>query len=174
MATAVRQSNTDGITQCVMSRATPEATECCHWATTHSVLPQRPPGQQQSKQWQKNWPALLAVLMAAAVRRYNTAHITQWRRSRALVETTRHHNRASIAANSCNRSRIRRFFWVFFMLTLRPLFSIGVWLIKQKRRAYLRWVYNLLGDQTSRITYEQVVSVEPRILQTLRWKFVIG
>ncbi len=29
--------------------------------------------------------------------------------------------------------------------TLRPLFLIGVWHIKQKRRALLRWVYNLLG-----------------------------
>ena len=29
--------------------------------------------------------------------------------------------------------------------TLRPLFLIGVWHIKQKRRAWLRWVYNLLG-----------------------------
>jgi hypothetical protein len=45
------------------------------------------------------------------------------------------------------------FFYVFIVktiekgrrLTLRPLFLIGVLHIKQKKRAYLRWVYNLLG-----------------------------
>ncbi len=60
MATAVHQSNTDSITQCGMSRATQEATGRRHWATSHSVLPQRPPGQQQTKQRQKMdqlcWP----------------------------------------------------------------------------------------------------------------------
>jgi hypothetical protein len=53
-------SNADGIAQCGMSRATPEATGHHHWATTLSVLPQRPPGQQQTK-WQQKmdqlcWP----------------------------------------------------------------------------------------------------------------------
>jgi hypothetical protein len=33
MATAVRQSDTDGIAQCGMSRATPEASGHQHWAT---------------------------------------------------------------------------------------------------------------------------------------------
>ncbi len=45
------------------------------------------------------------------------------------------------------------FFNVFIIKTvgkghrmlLRPLFSIGVWHIKRKRRAWLRWLYNLLG-----------------------------
>jgi hypothetical protein len=37
MATAVRWSNTDGIAQCNMSRATPEVTGCCHWVTTCSI-----------------------------------------------------------------------------------------------------------------------------------------
>jgi hypothetical protein len=50
MATAVHRSNTDGIAQCGMSRATLEATGCRHQATTHSVLPQRLPGQQANKQ----------------------------------------------------------------------------------------------------------------------------
>jgi hypothetical protein len=75
MATAVRRSNTDGIAQCGMSRATPEATGRCHRATTCSVLPQRPPWQQQKKRQQKNVPKRLAISMAAAVRRYNTARI---------------------------------------------------------------------------------------------------
>jgi hypothetical protein len=49
MVVAVRRSNTDGIAQWGMSRATQEATGCLHWATTHSVLPHWPPGQQQTK-----------------------------------------------------------------------------------------------------------------------------
>ncbi len=50
MAMAVHQSNTDGIAQCGMSRATWEATGHCHPATTCSILPQRLPGQQQMTQ----------------------------------------------------------------------------------------------------------------------------
>jgi hypothetical protein len=77
MATAVRQSNTDGIVQCGMSRATPEATGCRHRATTLSVLPQRPPGQQAYKQQSTNTTAKLAILMAMAMRQYVTACINQ-------------------------------------------------------------------------------------------------
>jgi hypothetical protein len=77
MATVVRRSNTDGIAQSGMSRATPEATGCCHQATTHSKSPQQLPGQQQMKRQQKNVPKRLAILMAAAVRRYNTVRIPQ-------------------------------------------------------------------------------------------------
>ncbi len=44
------QSNTDGTTQWDMSRATSEATGCRHQATTCSVPPRRPPGQQANKQ----------------------------------------------------------------------------------------------------------------------------
>jgi hypothetical protein len=72
MATAVCRSDTDSIAQCGMFRATPEATGCRHRATTCSILPQRPPEQQQTKQGQKNVPKRLAILMAAAVHRYNT------------------------------------------------------------------------------------------------------
>ncbi len=61
MAMAVRRSNTDSIGQCSMSRAILEATGRCYWATTHSVSPQRPPGQQQTKGWRKNEPTLLAI-----------------------------------------------------------------------------------------------------------------
>jgi hypothetical protein len=75
IATAVRWSNTDGIAQCGMSRATLEATECLHWATTCSVLPQHPPGQQANKQQSTNTPTKLAAAMAIKMRRYNTAHI---------------------------------------------------------------------------------------------------
>jgi hypothetical protein len=73
MATAVCRSNTDGIAQCGMSRATPEATGRRHQATTCSVLPQRPPGQQANKQQSTNTPRKQAVLMAMAMHRYVTA-----------------------------------------------------------------------------------------------------
>jgi hypothetical protein len=60
-----------------MSKATLEATGHRHWATTCSLLPQQPPGQQQTKQRQDNVLKRLAILMAAAVRWYNTVHISQ-------------------------------------------------------------------------------------------------
>jgi hypothetical protein len=50
-----------------MSRAAPEATGNHYQATTSSKLPQRPPGQQQTKQNQKHAATLLAILMAVAV-----------------------------------------------------------------------------------------------------------
>jgi hypothetical protein len=106
------------IAQCSMSRATPEATGCCPWATNLSILPRRLPGWQQTKQRWKNAPTLLAILMAAAVCRYNAALITRWRRSRALVEATGCCHQASIAADSCNRSHIRHFFLSFFIVNL--------------------------------------------------------
>ena len=33
-------------------------------------------------------PTLLAISMAVAMRRYNTAHISRWKRSSALIEAT--------------------------------------------------------------------------------------
>jgi hypothetical protein len=58
-----------------MSRATSEATGHRHQANTSSVLPQRPSGQQENKQQSTNRPKKLAMLMAAVVRRYDTARI---------------------------------------------------------------------------------------------------
>ena len=104
MATTVRRSNTDGITQFGMSRATPEATGCWHRAATCSVLPQPPPGQQANKQQSTNTPTKLAILMAIAMRRYYTVRITLWRRSRASLEATGCHHWASTCSNSINRS----------------------------------------------------------------------
>ncbi len=100
--------------------------------------------------------------MAAAVHRYNTARISRWRRSRALLEATGRRHRASIMSDNMNRTWLRRFFWCVFIvkivgkghrLTLRPLFSIGVLHIKRERRAQLRWVYNLLGGSVLRIIW---------------------
>ncbi len=114
----------------------------------------------------KNGPTLMAILMAAAVRRYNTAHIAQWKRSRALIEATGRRHWATIVANSCNQSSLPWFFLSFFHhnlvgkgrgSTLRPLFSIGVWYISKSKRALLRWLCNLLGGLAGRITYGLVV-----------------
>ncbi len=113
MATAVCRSNTDGITRCSMPRATPEATGRWHWATTSSVLPQRPPEQQANKQQSTNTPKKVAMLMAAAVRQYNTRHIAQWRRSRALLEATGCRHWASIMSDNINWTWLRRFFSMF-------------------------------------------------------------
>jgi hypothetical protein len=110
MATAVRRSDTDGITQCGMSTATPDATGRRHRGTTCSVLPQRPPGQQAYKQQSTNTPGKLAILMAMAMRRYVTAHIAQWRRSRASLEATGRRHRASIMPDNIVRTWLRCFF----------------------------------------------------------------
>ncbi len=93
MAMAVRRSNTDGIAQCGMSRATPEATGRRHRTTICSVLPQQSPGQQASKQQSTNTPRKQAALMAMVMRRYLTAQLTQWRRSRSSLEATGCHHR---------------------------------------------------------------------------------
>jgi hypothetical protein len=132
LADAPEQYN--GIAQCGMSRATSEATGCHHRATTCSVLPQRPPEQQANKQQSTNTPKKVAMLMAAAVRRYNTLCIAQWRRSRDLQEASKCHHRASIMSDSINQTWLRCFFYVFIDKTvgkghgsmLRPLFLIGV------------------------------------------------
>ena len=113
MATAVCRSNTDGIAQCGMSRATPEATGHCHQATTCHVSPQRPPVQQANKEQSTNTPKKVAVLMAMAMRRYVTTCITQWRRSRASQEATVCRHRASIMSDNINRTWLRWFFLCF-------------------------------------------------------------
>jgi hypothetical protein len=113
MAMAVRQNDTDGIARCGMSRATLEATGHRHQATTCYVLPQRPPGQQANKQQSTNTPKKVAVLMAMAMRRYVTAHIAQWRRSRASLEATGRHHRASIMSDNINQTWLRHFFLMF-------------------------------------------------------------
>ncbi len=131
MATAVRRSNTDGIAQCGMSRATPEATGPYHRATTCSVLPQRPPGQQANKQQSTNTPTKLAVSMAMAMSRYVTARIAQWRRSRASLEATGRCHQASIMSDNIKGTWLRWFFLMFLIvktvgkghgLMLRPCF----------------------------------------------------
>ncbi len=148
MATAVLRGNTDGIAQCGTSKATLEATGGCHQATTHSVSPRQPPRQQANKQSSTNTPTLLAILMAMAMCWYVTARIVQWRRYRALAEATGCRHWASIMSNNIKGTWLHQCFDVFIIKTIekgcgstpRPLFSIGVWHIKKKRRAWLRWV----------------------------------
>ncbi len=118
MATAVHRSNTDGIAQCGMSRATPEATGRQHWVTTCSVSPQLPPGQQANKQQSTNTPRKQAVLMAMAMCRYVTARIAQWRRSRASLEATGCRHRASIMSNNINWTWLWCFFSMFSLSKL--------------------------------------------------------
>jgi hypothetical protein len=113
MAMAVRQSNTDGIIQCGMSRATPEATGCRHWATTCYILPQRPPGHQANKQQSTNTPKTVAVLMAMAMHWYVTAQVAQWRRSRASLQATERRHHASIMSDNINWTWLQRFFLMF-------------------------------------------------------------
>ena len=64
-----------------------------------------------------NTPCLLTILMAMALRRYVSAHIAQWRRSRAMLDATGHYQRASIAADSSNWSCMHHFFRVFSLST---------------------------------------------------------
>jgi hypothetical protein len=132
---AVCQCDTKHIAQCSMSRATLEATGCQHRVITCSKLPQQPPGQQANKQQSTNAPTKLAVLMAMAMRRYVTTHIAQWRRSRALLETTGSHHQASVMSNNIKGTWLRQFFSMFFIVEtigkghgsmLRPLYLIGV------------------------------------------------
>jgi hypothetical protein len=135
MAMAVCQSNTDGIAQCIMSRATPKATGHRHRVTTCSVLPQRPPGQQAYKHQSTNTPAKMAISVAMAMRRYVTARINQWRRSRASLEATGCQNWASIMPNNIVGTWLRWFFQCFHRQNCRkrsrvdaqnPVFNRGM------------------------------------------------
>jgi hypothetical protein len=133
-ATAVHPGDTDGIAQCSMFRDTPEATGCWYQATTCSVLPQRLPGQQAYKQQSTNTPTKMAILMAMAMRRYVTARISQWRRSRTSLEATGRCHWASIMPDNMVETWLRWFFLCFIVkivgkghgLTLRTLFLMGV------------------------------------------------
>jgi hypothetical protein len=102
----------------VQGRATLEATGPWHQATTRSVLLQRPPGHQANKQQSTNTPRKLTVLMAMVMRRYVTARINQWRRSRALLEATGHRHWVSIMSNNIKGTWLRRFFSM--LLIIKP------------------------------------------------------
>jgi hypothetical protein len=69
-------------------------------------------------------PTKLAVLMAMAMRRYVTAPITQWRRSRALLEATGCHHWATIMPDNIKGTWLRCFFLMFTIVKtiLKTLF----------------------------------------------------
>jgi hypothetical protein len=100
------------IPQCSMPRATLEASGCCHWATTCSVLPQKPPGSHAKQRQWKNAPTLLVITMAMVMPHYNAACIGQGqgRTSRASLETVGCIHLASIFSNSINWSFQHIFF----------------------------------------------------------------
>jgi hypothetical protein len=72
--------------------------------------------------------------MAMVMRRYITARIAQWRRSRASLEATGCCHQASIMSDNINQMATTVIFSVFIVKTigkgqgsmLRPLFLIGV------------------------------------------------
>ncbi len=113
MAMRTRRSNERGIARCSKSRATLDAPGSCHQATTLPVSPQRPPGQQANKQQSTNTPKKVAVLMTMAMRRYVTACIARWRRSRASLEATGCCHWASIMSNKINWTWLWCFLWCF-------------------------------------------------------------
>ncbi len=128
-------SNECGIAQCSKFRATLDAPGSRHRATTCSVSPQQPPGQQANKQQSTHTPKKVAVLMAMAMCRYVTAHIAQWRRSRASLEATGRCHQASIMSDNINRTWLRRFFLCFHRQNCRkrsrvdaktPVFNRGM------------------------------------------------
>ncbi len=117
IAMAVRRCKTKLIAWCSMSMAIPEATRHRHWETTYSILPKQPLGQQQMKLWCKSTPTLLAILMAMAMRWFNTTCIAWWRRSRASLEATGCCHQAIIVANSSNQTCICQFWLMFFIIS---------------------------------------------------------
>ncbi len=136
MAMQMRWSNERGIAQWGMSRATLEATGRRHRATTCSVLPQRPPGQQAYKQQSTNTRAKMAILMTMVMHQYVTECITRWRKSRASLEATGRRHRVSIMPDNIVRTWLWHFFNVFIVKTLGKGHGLTqVWHIKRKRRA---------------------------------------
>ncbi len=113
MAMRMRWSNERGIARCSKSRATLDAPGSRHQATTCSVSPQRPPGQQANKQQSTNIRKKVAVLMAMAMCWYVTVCIAQWRRSRASLEATGCRHWVSIVSNNINGTWLWRDFSMF-------------------------------------------------------------
>jgi hypothetical protein len=69
-----------------------------------------------NKTTMENAPTLLAILMALVVHRYDTVHITQWRRFVAFLEATGHCHWASIHSYNIERTYQCRFFVVLFIV----------------------------------------------------------
>ncbi len=65
--------------------------------------------------WQ-NVSTCLAILMAVAVRRYYTVHITWWRRSMAFIKATKCHHWASTHSDTINWTHLPLIFGVYFIV----------------------------------------------------------
>ena len=138
MAMAVRRCNTERISQLRRSRDFIKATKLRQRATTRSVSPWRPPGTQSTQRWATCPPPLLAILMAVAMRQYNTTCIAWWKRFVAFIKATKRHHRASTCPNIIKGTRQHRLFLSFYcekelQLTCWPRITIGVWHIKLMR-----------------------------------------
>ena len=79
----------------------------------------------------QNVSTLLTISMAMLVRRYYTARIPQWRRSRAFIKTTKGRRRASTHSDTINRTHL-------------PLI-LGVYLIVKTLKKGLSCPYNNRG-----------------------------
>jgi len=99
MAMAVRRWDTERIAQCSITGVSPEATGRCHRATTRSVSPCGRQGDNQPNNNGTHVPTLLAVLIAIAMRWYDTARIARWRRFVAFIKATKRHHRASTCSD---------------------------------------------------------------------------
>jgi hypothetical protein len=64
----------------------------------------------------KNAPTSLAILMAVAVCRYDTARIARWRMSRDSMEATGRRHWASICSDKVLRSKLRQFFLSYLIV----------------------------------------------------------
>jgi len=120
---------------CSMTRASPEATERRHWATTRSVLPRRLPVWQSAQRLCKMYPlyvpTLLAVLMAITMRRpMEEVH--------GFLKATKRRDRASTRSDSINWTCLPLFqgyisssnHWIRARVAL---ITKGVWHIKLMR-----------------------------------------
>ena len=160
MAMRRRWSNTWGVAQCSMSRATPEATGRCHRATTRSSgyysLRITPATDRASinKTTMQNIPTLLVVLMAIERGQYHTQRIAQWRGSRAFIKATKCRHQASTHSNSTNWTCQRLLILTFHRengleLTCWPRITIWAWNIKLMRSILLRdFTNNILDSLT--------------------------
>ncbi len=126
-------------------------------ATIGQLLALYPPSSHQgNKQTNNNenihllcWPFLMAMVMC----RYDTAHITCWRRSRVTLEAIGCGHLASIISNNIKGTYLHLFLSMFFHCnTLKmgakkrwPQLTIGVWHIKLMKSTKLIWQNTLLG-----------------------------
>jgi len=132
MALAVCRCHTERITWCSMTRASLEATGHRHSATTRSA---RATANETTMQ---HVPTLLAIWIAVAMRRYDTACNSQWRRFVAFIKATKRHHRTSTHSDIIKGTRQVWLFRTFhrekeLQLTCWPLITIRVWHIKLTR-----------------------------------------